>query len=76
MATYESGLMDEKYNKKDDFIEDPLLQMCMGSVTNESGEFKQHINFEKYRKLFYTKNLASLMDQMQIHKLKQFVKII
>jgi 5'-3' exoribonuclease 1 len=57
LAAYESGLMEEKYNKKADFIEDPLLQMSMGPITVCDGTPLQKINFEKYKQLFYERKL-------------------
>ena len=58
LASYEAGLLEEKYNKKEDFIEDPLLQMSMGPLEYIDGDIpRQRIDFEKYKNLFYTRKL-------------------
>ena len=59
LASYEAGLLEEKYNKKEDFIEDPLLKQSMGPIEEtEPGSYKQRIDFEKYKKLFYNKKFG------------------
>jgi 5'-3' exoribonuclease 1 len=58
LASYEAGLMEEKYNKREDFIEDPLLKMSMGPVHQDSdGNYKQSIDFDKYKTQYYKKKL-------------------
>ena len=59
IAGYESGLLEEKYNKKEDFMEDPLLKMSMGPIVEVNpGDYKQQIDFKKYRQLFYNKKFG------------------
>jgi len=63
LATYEKGLLEEKYNKKEDIIEDPLITQSMthtftkdtdGPVNTET---MWSLNFEKYHDLYYSKKL-------------------
>lgn len=59
LASYEAGLLEEKYNKKEDFIEDPLLKQSMGPIKETTpGNYSQCIDFEKYKRLFYNKKFA------------------
>ena len=55
LAQYEAGLLEEKFNGHANFIEDPLLTASMGPVQEQDGEFKQFIDFSKYKRLYYTK---------------------
>lgn len=55
LAQYEAGLLEEKFNGHSNFIEDPLLTASMGPVQEKDGELKQLIDFEKYKKSYYTK---------------------
>jgi 5'-3' exonuclease len=55
LAQYEAGLLEEKFNGHSNFIEDPLLTASMGPVQEKDGELKQLIDFEKYKRSYYTK---------------------
>jgi 5'-3' exoribonuclease 1 len=58
LASCEAGLLEEKYNKKEDFIEDPLLQMSMGPLEAVDGDIpRQRIDFDKYKNLYYERKL-------------------
>jgi len=67
LAQYEGGLLEEKYNKKEDIIEDPICKACSYQVLTETGEQVIKIDFEKYKEKFYNKKLNISKDNPDIN---------